>query len=49
MADVEGRVVEPDVSFDADAAGRESGIEWDRAPVIIMGVDAFLYEREVSQ
>lgn len=48
MADVEGRVEEPDVSFDADAAGRESGIERDSPPVIIVRVDAFLYEREVS-
>lgn len=46
MADVEGRVVEPDVGFDADAAFSESGIERDSAPVIIVGVDAFLYERE---
>ena len=48
MANVEGRIVEPDVSFDADAADRESGIERDRAPVIIVGVDAFLYEKEVG-
>lgn len=44
MADVEGRVVEPNVGFDADTALRESGVKGKRAPVVIVGVDSFLWE-----
>lgn len=45
MADVEGGVVKPDIGFDADAADRESGIKRQRAPVVVVGVNAFLWER----
>lgn len=42
MADVEGRVVKPNVGFDADTAHRESGVKGNRAPVVIVGVNRFL-------
>lgn len=50
MANVEGRIDEPDVSFDADAADRQSGVKGESTPVVIVGVDRFLWvKREDSQ
>ena len=38
MAHVQLLVVEPDVRFDADAAGAEGGVERDEAPVVVVAV-----------
>ncbi len=48
MADVQGAVVEPDVGFDGDAASGEGGVEGEVAPVVVVGVEAFLKEERMG-
>ena len=48
MPNIEGSVVEPDVGFYANAANGEGSVEGKIAPVVIVGVNAFLGEEERS-
>ena len=43
MTDVERTVVEPNVGFDTDASDGEGRIEGKVTPIIVVGVDWFLY------
>lgn len=38
MSDVKGRVVKPDVGFDADGAGSKGRPEGEGPPVVVVGV-----------
>lgn len=48
MTDVESLVEKPDISLHADYTCRESCVEGDVTPIVIMGVDSFLWQQSVK-